>query len=42
MKPLLLHSSRRTENEKSRRVIHVEFTDKELPKGLKWKEAISI
>lgn len=42
MKPLILHSSRRTENEKNRRVIHIEFTDKELPMGLNWKEEIKI
>lgn len=41
MKPLLLHSSKRTENQKRRRVIHIEFTDKELPNGLQWKEKIA-
>jgi len=41
MKPLLLHASRRTENNASRRVIHIEFTDQDLPSGLKWKEAIT-
>jgi len=40
MKPLLLHSSRRTENDKKRRVIHIEFTNQELPNDLKWKEKI--
>jgi L-ribulose-5-phosphate 3-epimerase UlaE len=40
MKPLTLHSSRRTGNNKSRRVIHIEFTEKELPEKLKWKEQI--
>ena len=40
MKPLVLHSSRRTENEMSRRVIHIEFTDHELPRGLTWKEKV--
>ncbi|MCG8331878.1 MAG: phytanoyl-CoA dioxygenase family protein [Chitinophagales bacterium] len=40
MKPLTLHSSKRTENKKSRRVIHIEFTDQELPMGLNWKEKI--
>lgn len=40
LKPLILHSSRRTENEKNRRVIHIEFTEQELPEGLKWKEKI--
>lgn len=42
MKPLILHSSRRTENQRNRRVIHIEFTDKELPLGLNWKEKIGI
>ncbi len=40
MKPLILHASRRTENQKNRRVIHIEFTDMELPEGLNWKEKI--
>lgn len=42
MKPLILHSSKRTENHKNRRVIHIEFTDSELPIGLSWKEKIKI
>ncbi|MEM6698904.1 MAG: phytanoyl-CoA dioxygenase family protein, partial [Bacteroidota bacterium] len=42
MKPLILHSSKRTENQKNRRVIHIEFTDQELPVGLNWKEKIEI
>jgi len=42
MKPLTIHSSKRAENERNRRVIHIEFTDFDLPSGLKWKEAISI
>ena len=42
MKPLILHSSRRAENNKNRRVIHIEFTDKELPIGLYWKEKIEV
>jgi len=41
MNPLILHASRRTENQKNRRVIHIEFSDQELPNGLQWKEAIS-
>ena len=40
MKPLTLHSSRRSENQRNRRIIHLEFTDKELPDGLNWKEKI--
>ena len=34
MKPLLLHSSGRTTNNKKRRVIHIEFTNQELPAEL--------
>lgn len=39
MKPLLFHSSKRTENQKNRRVIHIEFSNKDLPKGMRWLEA---
>jgi len=42
MKPLILHSSRRTENQKNRRVIHIEFTDSELSNGLRWKEKMTL
>lgn len=42
MKPLLLHSSGRTTNDKQRRVIHIEFSDIELPKGLSWAERINL
>lgn len=42
MKPLLFHSSQRTENLKNRRVIHIEFSNKILPKGMKWLEAQNI
>jgi len=38
MKPLLLHGSNRTTNGKKRRVIHIEFSDRQLPKQLKWSE----
>lgn len=38
MKPLLLHGSSRTTNGKKRRVIHIEFSDRQLPKELKWSE----
>lgn len=40
MKPLLLHSSSRTINNKKRRVIHIEFSNQELPPELKWAEKI--
>ena len=42
IKPLILHSSRRTENDKNRRVIHIEFCDMKLPRGLNWQEAQQI
>ncbi len=42
MKPLLLHASRRTENNKNRRVLHVEFCSKKLPNGLNWNEKVNI
>ncbi|MEZ4842972.1 MAG: phytanoyl-CoA dioxygenase family protein [Bacteroidia bacterium] len=42
MKPLTLHSSKRTENEQNRRVIHIEFTDSKLPDGLQWKEKMEL
>lgn len=38
MKPLILHSSSRTTNNQKRRVIHIEFSNQELPKELKWAE----
>lgn len=40
MKPLLLHGSNRTTNGKKRRVIHIEFSNKELPEVLSWSEKI--
>lgn len=41
MKPLLLHGSNRTTNGKKRRVIHIEFSNKELPEVLNWSEMIN-
>jgi ectoine hydroxylase-related dioxygenase (phytanoyl-CoA dioxygenase family) len=38
MKPLILHSSSRTTNNKKRRVIHIEFSNRELPAELEWAE----
>jgi hypothetical protein len=38
MKPLLLHSSRRSADNKPRRVIHLEFNNMELPDGMDWSE----
>jgi ectoine hydroxylase-related dioxygenase (phytanoyl-CoA dioxygenase family) len=41
MKPLVLHSSSRITNNKKRRVIHIEFSNKALPNELKWAERIN-
>ncbi|MNU64282.1 Phytanoyl-CoA dioxygenase (PhyH) [compost metagenome] len=38
MKPLLLHSSSRTTDNRKRRVIHIEFSNQELPSGIQWAE----
>lgn len=38
MKPLLLHSSSRTTNNQKRRVIHIEFSNQELPGEMEWAE----
>lgn len=40
MKPLLLHSSSRTTNSQKRRVIHIEFSNQELPTSLLWAEKL--
>lgn len=42
MKPLTLHSSKRTINNEKRRVIHIEFSNIELPSNLKWSERMKI
>lgn len=42
MKPLTLHSSKRTTNNKKRRVIHIEFSNRELPNELNWAERINL
>lgn len=42
MKPLTLHGSNRTTNGKKRRVIHIEFSDRELPEEIQWSEKESI
>jgi ectoine hydroxylase-related dioxygenase (phytanoyl-CoA dioxygenase family) len=42
MKPLLLHSSAKTTNNQSRRVIHVEFSNRQLPAPLAWREAMQL
>jgi ectoine hydroxylase-related dioxygenase (phytanoyl-CoA dioxygenase family) len=41
MKPLILHGSNRTTNGKKRRVIHIEFSDLELPGELNWSEKMN-
>ena len=38
MKPLVLHASGRSTSARPRRVIHLEFSDAELPTGLSWRE----
>lgn len=38
MKPLTLHASTRTTNNKRRRVIHIEFSNQKLPNLLEWSE----
>lgn len=40
MRPLLLHSSNRTTNNNKRRVIHLEFSNIELPSEIKWAERL--
>ena len=42
MKPLLLHRSGRTTNDRQRRVIHIEFSNQELPTELNWAERLSL
>jgi ectoine hydroxylase-related dioxygenase (phytanoyl-CoA dioxygenase family) len=41
MKPLILHGSSRTTNNRKRRVIHIEFSNQELPNELKWAERMN-
>ena len=38
LKPLTLHASAKSENDKHRRVIHLEFNCRELPGALEWLE----
>lgn len=38
MRPLLLHASGRTINHQNRRVIHIEFSNQQLPEPLNWSE----
>ncbi|WP_292008304.1 phytanoyl-CoA dioxygenase family protein [Chryseobacterium sp.] len=41
MKPLILHGSNRTINGNRRRVIHIEFSDQELPQEMQWSERLN-
>jgi ectoine hydroxylase-related dioxygenase (phytanoyl-CoA dioxygenase family) len=40
MRPLLFHASGRTTNNKRRRVIHIEFSNSQLPPPLQWSEVV--
>lgn len=40
MKPLLLHGSNKTTNNKKRRVIHIEFSNLQLPEQINWAEKL--
>jgi ectoine hydroxylase-related dioxygenase (phytanoyl-CoA dioxygenase family) len=40
MRPLLQHASNRTTSKNRRRVIHIEFSNVNLPVGLGWAELI--
>lgn len=42
MKPMILHSSKRSENQMNRRVIHIEFSSNELPDNVDWLERTEI
>lgn len=42
MRPLLLHASSRTTNNKKRRVVHIEFRSSQLPESLQWSENLSL
>lgn len=42
MKPLLFHVSKRSTNNKQRRVIHLEFNNMLLPNGLEWDEKFEL
>jgi ectoine hydroxylase-related dioxygenase (phytanoyl-CoA dioxygenase family) len=42
IKPLLLHSSGRTTDNLQRRVIHIEFSNIELPQELNWSERLNL
>ena len=41
MRPLLMHASSRSTGNRSRRVIHIEFCNQEVPGRLAWSERVS-
>ena len=41
MRPLLLHASGRSTNDRPRRVLHLEYAGQSLPGGLEWQEKSS-
>ena len=41
MKPLTIHSSKRSVNPTHRRVVHIEFAFRDLPQPLRWESKIS-
>lgn len=42
MKPLLMHASSRSTNDRGRRVIHIEFSNAILAAGLQWSERLPL
>jgi ectoine hydroxylase-related dioxygenase (phytanoyl-CoA dioxygenase family) len=42
MKPLILHSSSKSNINRRRRVIHIEFSNSSLPHELNWSEKINL
>lgn len=42
MRPLLMHASNRTTNNKPRKVIHIEFSKATLPDAMRWSERAAI
>ncbi|WP_298393435.1 phytanoyl-CoA dioxygenase family protein [Flavobacterium sp.] len=42
MKPLLFHASNKTTNNERRRVIHIEFSNQNLPNNLEWSEKTKV
>ena len=42
MKPLILHGSNRTTNNQKRRVIHIEFSNMELPEEINWSKRLNL